>query len=180
MRAHPLFKVGDEDVEDDDTVVDEEAKGFTIECCDYYEYFEDEDIKCDKDVSSPDSEFDSTISSNRDLGRPLNNSKKRSSWISIPFVVACPLGCAYVAMSMVLKLAKDTVIKAHEKFINNQYSEKVKVVFKRHTVVVENVNPIVDEVAKCFTVECYDDDWFVEAEDILCDSLNDESSVQRS
>uniref|UniRef100_M1CPK0 Chromomethylase n=1 Tax=Solanum tuberosum TaxID=4113 RepID=M1CPK0_SOLTU len=45
---------------------------------------------------------------------------------------------------------------------------------KGHAVVVENVNPVVDEIAKGFTVECYGDDEFVPYEVIVCDSLNDE------
>uniref|UniRef100_M1DMP3 Chromomethylase n=1 Tax=Solanum tuberosum TaxID=4113 RepID=M1DMP3_SOLTU len=50
-------------------VVDEVAKGSTVECCDDDEFVEDEDIVCDSlnDVSSPDSELDSTISSNSDV-----------------------------------------------------------------------------------------------------------------
>ncbi|KAG5585279.1 hypothetical protein H5410_045713, partial [Solanum commersonii] len=51
---------------------------------------------------------------------------------------------------------------------------------KRHVVIVKNVNLVVDEVAKGSTVECCNDDEFVEDEDIVCDSLIDELSDQRS
>ncbi|KAG5585661.1 hypothetical protein H5410_046095 [Solanum commersonii] len=55
---------------------------------------------------------------------------------------------------------------------------KLSYYFKRHALVVENVNTIVHEVAKGFTIECCDDDEFVEDEDIVCDSLNDEYIIK--
>ncbi|KAG5585281.1 hypothetical protein H5410_045715 [Solanum commersonii] len=76
------------------------------------------------------------------------------------------------------------VVKANaqnqEKNILDLYSICCRMYTRMCLVVVGNVNPVVDEVAKSFTVECCDHDEFVEDEDIVCDSLNDKSSYQRS
>ncbi|KAK6789505.1 hypothetical protein RDI58_013305 [Solanum bulbocastanum] len=50
--------------------------------------------------------------------------------------------------------------------------------FKQHAVKVENVDP--PEVVEGFMVEYCDDHKFLEDEDIVYDSLNDESSYQKN
>ncbi|KAG5585663.1 hypothetical protein H5410_046097, partial [Solanum commersonii] len=86
-------------VEKVNPVVDEVAKDFTFEFCDDDEFVED------KDIIPP---YQATTM----LWRPMNRSNKTSSWIFIPLVEECPLGCAWLAMFVIKINHPQTKIKS--------------------------------------------------------------------
>ncbi|KAG5585662.1 hypothetical protein H5410_046096 [Solanum commersonii] len=165
--------------------VDEVAKGFTVECCDDDEFVQDEDIVCDN-VSSPHSESNSSKSSNNDFVE-TNQQNQENKLLNL-YSSCCRMSTRLCLGSNVCGVKLLIKIQPLTTEIKNESAEDFVLLLKDWEqlcasyslkypstsfveILVENVNSAEDEVAKGFTIDCCDDDEFVEDEDIMLELL---------